>query len=169
MLSNFEFLKEKAQFNSFTNACLEAEKSLQVSPATCAILTRRALELAVKWLYASDSELKIPYQDNLSSLIHERTFNSIIDEDLFPLMKYIIKLGNVAVHTNSKITRDEAVLALHNLHQFIDWLDYCYSENYSESNFKEEAFLTGEEPRKRPEEYKELYEKLSSKIESLKI
>lgn len=167
MLSNFEFVLEKAQFKSFANACLEAEKSLQVSPATSAILTRRALELAVKWLYASDSELNVPYQDNLSSLIHEPTFKSIIDEDLFPLMKYIIKLGNVAVHTNSSITRDEAVLALHNLHQFIDWLDYCYSDNYSESEFKEELLLTGDKPRKRPDEYKELYEKLSSKDRKL--
>ncbi|MED4006074.1 DEAD/DEAH box helicase family protein [Priestia aryabhattai] len=167
MLSNFEFLTEKAQFNEFANACLEAEKSLQVSPATCAILTRRALELAVKWLYASDSELKIPYQDNLSSLIHERTFMAVIDEDLFPLMKYIIKLGNVAVHTNSAITRDEAVLALHNLHQFIDWIDYCYSDDYSEPVFKEEVLLVGKESRKRPEEYKELYEKLSSKDRKL--
>ena len=167
MLSNFEFLLKNAQFNSFTNACIEAEKSLQVSPATCAILSRRALELAVKWLYTSDSDLKIPYQENLTSLIHDRTFNSIIDDDLFPLLKYVIKLGNVAVHTNSKITRGEAVLALHNLHQFIDWLDYCYSKNYSGSIFKEEALLTGEEPRKRPEEYKELYEKLSSKDRKL--
>lgn len=167
MLTNFEFLQEKDQFRSFISACLEAEKSIQISPATCAILTRRALELAVKWLYASDSDLKVPYQDNLSSLIHERSFLSIIDEDLFPLMKYIIKLGNVAVHTNSMITRDEAVLGLHNLHQFIDWLDYCYSEDYSESEFNEEILLTGEEQRKRPEEYKELYEKLSSKDRKL--
>ena len=167
MLRNFEFVLEKAQFKSFANACLEAEKSLQVSPATCAILTRRALELSVKWLYTSDSELKVPYQDNLSSLIHEPTFKSIIDEDLFPLMKYIIKLGNVAVHTNSAITRDEAVLALQNLHQFINWLDYCYSDNYSESEFNEELLLSGKEQRKRPEEYKDLYEKLSSKDRKL--
>lgn len=167
MLTNFEFIKDKPQFSSFTNSCLEAEKSLQVSPATCAILTRRALELSVKWLYSSDSELKLPYQDNLSSLIHERTFLNVIDEKLFPMLKYIIKLGNVAVHTNSSISRDEAVLALHNLHQFVDWIDYCYSENYSESEFKEEVLLSGEEPRKRPEEYKELYEKLSSKDRKL--
>ncbi|WP_025118631.1 DEAD/DEAH box helicase family protein [Bacillus sp. H1m] len=167
MVTNFEFLREKVEFNSFANSCLEAERSLQVSPATCAILTRRGLELAVKWLYTSDSELKIPYQDNLSTLIHERTFMSIIDEDLFPLIKYIVKLGNVAVHTNSMITRDEAVLALHNLHQFVDWLDYCYSEEYSDSQFKEEVLLTGETLRKRPEEYKELYETLSSKDRKL--
>jgi type I restriction enzyme, R subunit len=167
VLTNFGFIMNKNHFISFANACLEAEKSLQVSPTTCVILTRRALELAVKWLYTSDDELKIPYQDNLSSLIHEPTFKSIIDKNLFPLIKYIVKLGNVAVHTNSTITRDEAVLALHNLHQFIDWLDYCYSDNYSESEFKEELLLTGDEPRRRPEEYKELYEKLSSKDRKL--
>lgn len=168
MLSNFNFLQDKCDnFISFSNACIEAEKALQVSPTTCAILSRRALELAVKWLFASDKELKLPYQDNLSSLIHERTFQSIIDQDLFPLLKYIIKLGNVAVHTNSNITRDEAVLALYNLHQFVDWLDYCYSDKYSDSKFDEALLLSGEEPRKRPEEYKELYEKLSSKDQKL--
>ena len=101
MLSNFHFLIGKPHYESFTNACLEAEKSLVVSPATCAILTRRALELAVKWVYSFDSALKVPYQDNLSSLIHDNVFLSIIDEDLLPLLRYIVKLGNVAVHTNS--------------------------------------------------------------------
>jgi type I restriction enzyme, R subunit len=50
LTTNFGFLKEKTQYKTFTNACLEAEKALIVSPATCAILARRALELAVKWL-----------------------------------------------------------------------------------------------------------------------
>lgn len=167
MQNNFEFVKRKTHFSNFANACIDAEKSLQISPATCAILSRRALELAVKWLYTSDSELKAPYQDNLSSLIHDRSFMAVIDKELFPLLKYIVKLGNVAVHTNSAINRDEAVLALHNLHQFIDWLDYCYSENYSGSDFNENVLLIGDKPRNSPEEYKDLYEKLSSKDRKL--
>lgn len=69
-MGNFSFLKEKEIFKNFTDACLEAEKSILVSPATCAILTRRALELSVKWLYSFDEDLKLPYQDNLSNLIH---------------------------------------------------------------------------------------------------
>ena len=73
-MSNFEFLLNKKNFNSFSNACLEAEKSILVSPSTCATITRRALELAVKWLYANDSDLRIPYQENLSSLIHNNSF-----------------------------------------------------------------------------------------------
>lgn len=162
-MTNFSFLKEKSQYKSFTNACLEAEKALIVSPATCAILTRRALELAVKWVYSFDSAVKVPYQDNLSSLIHNASFLAIIDEDLLPLMKYVVKLGNVAVHTNSSINRDEAVLSLHNLHQFVSWIDYCYSDEYTAGEFDESVLHTGEEKRERPEELQDLYEQLSSK------
>lgn len=60
-MSNFEFLKGKKDFEAFSGACFEAEKSILVSPATCAILSRRALELAVKWLYSFDSDLVLPY------------------------------------------------------------------------------------------------------------
>jgi type I restriction enzyme R subunit len=167
LLSNFHFLIGKPHYESFTNACLEAEKSLVVSPATCAILTRRALELAVKWVYSFDSALKVPYQDNLSSLIHDNGFLSIIDEDLLPLLRYIVKLGNVAVHTNSMITREEAILSLHHLHQFVSWIDYCYSDEYTATDFDESLLQFGEEKRERPEELKDLYERLSSKDKRL--
>src|SRR5690625_1723473 len=167
-MSNFDFLKMKDQYQTFANACLEAEKSLQVSPATCAILSRRALELAVKWMYSFDDELKLPYQENLATLIHDQTFRDVIDTDLFPHLRYVWKLGNVAVHTNSNISRDEAVTALHNLHQYVDWIDYCYSVEYTGGAFDETILYTGDEPRKRPEEYQDLYDKLSSKDGKLK-
>ena len=134
-----------------------------VSPATCAILSRRALELSVKWLYSFDNDLKIPYQDNLSSLIHEHTFLSVIDHDLLPLLKYIVKLGNVAVHTNSNINREEAILSLHNLHQFVSWIDYCYSDEFLEVAFDETLLQLSEEKRTRPEELRDLYDRLSAK------
>lgn len=166
-MSNFGFLKNKKTFSSFANSCIEAEKAMQVSPATCAILSRRALELAVKWLYQFDNDLKIPYQDNLSSLIHDRHFLGIIDEELLPMLKYIVKLGNAAVHTNVAITRDEAILTLHNLHQFISWIDYCYEEEYTAPDFDESILYTSEYSRERPEELQNLYEKISAKDKSL--
>ena len=67
MCTNFEFLKFIKEFASFSNACIEAEKSIVVSPATTAILSRRALELAVKWVYAHDEDLNMPYQDQISA------------------------------------------------------------------------------------------------------
>ncbi|MBO9131241.1 DEAD/DEAH box helicase family protein [Bacillus sp. 165] len=166
-MSNFVFLKSKNTFNSFAYACVEAEKAMQISPATCAILSRRALELAVKWVYQFDNDVKIPYQDNLSSLIHDRHFLGILDEELLPMLKYIVKLGNAAVHTNVAITRDEAVLSLHNLHQFISWIDYCYAEEYTALDFDESLLYTAEYKRERPEELNNLYEKLSAKDKSL--
>lgn len=163
MFGNFDFLKYKEVFKNFANPCIEAEKSIGVSPATSAIQSRRALELAVKWLYSVDKDLRLPYQDNLSSLIHEYTFRDIVDVHLFQPLKYIIKLGNVAVHTNSNISRDEAILSLRNLHEFIMWIDYCYADEHTEKVFEENLVPTGEDKRTRPEELKDLYEKISSK------
>lgn len=166
-MSNFTFLKENKNFSSFSGACLEAEKSILISPSTTAILSRRALELAVKWVYSFDSYLKIPYQDNISSLIHNDTFLELIDYDMLKTLKYVIKLGNVAVHTNSNIDRSEAILSLHNLHQFTLWINYCYGQDYDDLKFDESKLLEGQEVRVRPEELSNLYEKLSSKDKKL--
>ena len=124
METNFDYLLEKNEYSSFAQQAVEAEKSIAISPATCAILTRRALELAVKFVYAHDAALKLPYQDNVSSLIHETSFRNILEPRLFPMLKYTIHLGNVAVHTNNNIKRDEAIIALRDLYEFCDWVDY---------------------------------------------
>ena len=167
MTSNFHFLKDKPQYRAFSKACFEAEKGLVVSPAVSAIQSRRALELAVKWVYSFDSAVKVPYQDNLSSLIHDPNFLGIIDEDLLPLMKYVVKLGNQAVHTNAPVTRDEAVLSLHHLFQFIAWIDYCYSDEFTAGEFDESLLPVGEEKPVRPKELQDLYEQLSAKDRKL--
>lgn len=136
-MRNFDFIAQKKKYKDFAPNCLEAEQSLMISPSSCAMLTRRALELAVKWIYRFDDDVKIPYRDNLSSLIHNRSFIDIIDDDLLPMIKFIIKLGNSAAHTSVQITRDEAVLSLNNLFQFISWIDYCYSDEFTAGKFQE--------------------------------
>lgn len=167
MSTNFDYLLQKKQYTDFARQAVEAEKSLTISPATCAILTRRALELAVRFVFSYDSDLSLPYRDNISSLIHEDSFRKIIEPRLFPMLKYTIHLGNVAVHTNSNIKRDEAILALRNLFEFCDWVDYSYSEEYSEKKFDETLLSTGDEKRIKQQELKKLYEKLSSKDKKL--
>lgn len=168
MASNFSFLDNNPKFNSFAESCLDAEKSIAVSPATTAILTRRGLELAVKWLYASDGYLKVPYQDNLSSLIHDPTFKDIIEPELFPLIRYIIKLGNQSAHTSNKVPRKEAVVALHNLHQFVAWMDYCYSEEFTAPEFREELLPVGEEKKVSSAELENLQKELGTRDKKLK-
>lgn len=167
MATNFDYLLDKREYSDFANAAVEAENSISISPATCAILSRRALELAVRFVYSYDSDLVLPYQDNISSLIHEESFRNIIEPRLFPMLKYTIHLGNVAVHTNNNIKRDEAVIALRDLYEFCDWIDYSYSSEYSEKTFDESLLATGDEKRVKADELKQLYESLTSKDKKL--
>ena len=125
-MSNFDFLKQNKIFNNFSEACCEAENGIGLNTVTCSILSRRALELAVKWLYANDNDLRIPYNDNLSALVHDITFKNIIDEKLLKQIEYVIKLGNFAVHNNKKISREEAILSLRYLYNFTCSIAYFY-------------------------------------------
>ena len=136
-MSNFDFILKNGIFKTFAEASLEAEKSIAVANVSCTILCRRALELAVKWIYANDRELVLPYQNNLSSLVYDINFKSMINEKVFNGMTYIIKLGNFSVHSNKKVTRKEAVLCLKYLFDFMDWLAYYYDSNYIETKFDE--------------------------------
>lgn len=130
-------------------------------------MSRRALELAVRFVFSYDAELSLPYRDNVSSLIHEPTFRRIIEPRLFPMLKYTIHLGNVAVHTNNNIGRDEAIIALRDLFEFCDWIDYSYSREYDEKTYDESILASGNEKRIKADELMKLYEGLSSKDKKL--
>ena len=67
-MTNFDFLKNETQFAAFSDACIEAEKSIAASPALCALGVRKSAELAVKWLYSVDRSLHLPYKANFSAL-----------------------------------------------------------------------------------------------------
>lgn len=166
-MSNFDFLKQNNIFNNFSEAACEAENGIGLNTVTCSILCRRALELAVKWLYTNDNELKIPYQNNLSALVHDITFKNIIDEKLLKQIEYIIKLGNYAVHNNKKISREEAILALRYLYNFMQWVAYCYSDNFEEKEFEEKILPIESLEILRVKERETLYEELEKKDKKL--
>mgnify|MGYP000871820851 FL=1 len=166
-MSNFDFILKNEIFKTFAEASVEAEKSIAVANVSCTILCRRALELAVKWIYANDRELVLPYQNNLSSLVYDINFKSMINEKVFNGMTYIIKLGNFSVHSNKKVTRKEAVLCLKYLFDFMDWIAYYYDSNYTETKF-DEGKLPGESSTNlKKEEREELENKLVEKDEKI--
>ena len=166
-MSNFDFILKNGIFKTFAEASVEAEKSIAVANVSCTILCRRALELAVKWIYANDRELVLPYQNNLSSLVYDINFKSMINEKVFNGMTYIIKLGNFSVHSNRKVTRKEAVLCLKYLFDFMDWIAYYYDSNYTETKF-DEGKLPGESSANlKKEEREELENKLVEKDEKI--
>jgi len=142
MPANFDFLKNKSEYELFANACIEAEIVLSTSAAMSAIGSRKALELAVKWVYSADNTMSMPYKDSIQALIHEPSFKFAIEPATWNKLPYIIKLGNLAVHTEKKIDRSDAILSLKFLFEFIQWLDYCYGSEYEERVFKEELIPT---------------------------
>lgn len=73
-MSNFSYLSTRPEYSLFANSAIEAEKVFSTSPAMCAVGCRKALELAVKWVYAADKTITMPYKDNLQSLLHEPSF-----------------------------------------------------------------------------------------------
>ena len=139
MSANFDFLQGQAAYQLFAPAAIEAEKVLAFSPAMAAVGARKALELAVKWVYSADTTMTAPYKDNLQALIHEPSFRFAVDPKTWSKLPYIIKLGNLAVHTEKAISRNDAILALSGLFEFVQWLDYCYGSDYQERSFDEAA------------------------------
>lgn len=166
-MSNFDFILKNEIFKTFAEAAEEAENSIAIANVSCTILCRRALELAVKWIYANDRELVLPYQNNLSSLVYDINFKSMINEKVFNGMTYIIKLGNFAVHSNKKVSRKEAVLCLKYLFDFMDWIAYYYDSNYIETKFDEGKIPGESSANLNKEEREELENKLVEKDEKI--
>lgn len=137
MSSNFSFLKDKIEYKLFSTEAIEAEKVLESSPAMSSVGSRKALELAIKWVYSADEEVEKPYRDNLATLIYEPTFKDILDEDTWKKLPFIQKLGNIGAHSNKKIMKTQAITSLQYLFEFIQWIDFCYGENYEEREFDE--------------------------------
>lgn len=134
-MTNFSFLKEKNTYALFAPACVEAERIFAASPAMCAVGCRKALELAVKWVYAADTSMEMPYRDNLQSLLHEPSFRFAVDRNTWGKLPFIAKLGNEAVHTGHNIQKGDALLCLQSLFEFVQWIDYCYGIAYQERKF----------------------------------
>lgn len=162
-MTNFDFLKNESQFAAFADACIEAENSISVSPALCALGVRKSAELAVKWLYSVDRSLRMPYKDNFSALVYNQSFLDTIDEDILDRLKFIIKLGNFSAHTSTKVTYKEAVLSLANLFDFVVFIDYCYGEHYEERTFDESLLAADNNQHISSEELDRLLKDLESK------
>ncbi|MDX9872268.1 MAG: DEAD/DEAH box helicase family protein, partial [Clostridia bacterium] len=135
MSTNFDFLTKDPQFEPFAEAAISAERVLPISPALCATACRTALEFAVKWVYSVDGSLVKPYEDKLVTLISSEDFKDLIPSGMIAKLDYLRRIGNNATHNSKGISRDQAVLALQNLHSFLDFVAYCYGIDYTEVPF----------------------------------
>ena len=131
-MGNFDYLLQEPKFIDFASVAQTAEKVLPIDPPTCALTCRRAMELAIKWMYSVDRDLQEPYQDNLVTLMNTDSFRDIVDPKLWNRLEYIRRVGNLAAHASPQsrknVSRDQALLALEFLHTFFQFIAYSYSQ-----------------------------------------
>jgi type I restriction enzyme, R subunit len=123
-VGNFAFLEP--EWPAVFEAAARSESALQADKRTACFYARRALEVAVAWAYKHDAALKLPYQDNLSALIHEPSFKEVAGEAVFSKARVINTLGNRAVHGHREIPPDDALVAVRELFHVAYWFARTY-------------------------------------------
>jgi type I restriction enzyme R subunit len=124
-MSNFTFLK--SEWPELHESGTKAEAFAHPDSRTACFYARRGLEIVVAWVYKHDGALQIPYQDNLSALIHEPTFKAAVGPAVFAKAKLIKDLGNLAVHSQRKILESDALVAVRELFHLGYWLAHTYA------------------------------------------
>jgi type I restriction enzyme, R subunit len=124
-MSQFAFLQH--EWAAVFEAAEKAEGAVHADPRTACFYARRALELAVGWAYKHDAGLKLPYQDNLSALIHEPSFKQAAGEAVFSKARVINTLGNRAVHSHRPIPEADALAAVRELFHVAYWFARTYA------------------------------------------
>jgi type I restriction enzyme R subunit len=123
-VSQFGFLER--EWSPVFDAAVRAEATVLSDPRTACFYARRALELAVSWTYKHDASLRLPYQDNLSALIHEPSFKQTAGEAVFSKARVINTLGNRAVHSHRAVPDTDALAAVRELFHVAYWIARTY-------------------------------------------
>jgi type I restriction enzyme R subunit len=123
-VSQFVFLR--SEWPAVFDSAARGEAAVRADPRTACFYARRALELAIGWAYKHDAALRLPYQDNLSALIHEPSFKQAAGEAIFSKARVINTLGNRAVHSHRAVPETDAVVAVRELFHVAYWLARTY-------------------------------------------
>ncbi|MDE5562436.1 MAG: DEAD/DEAH box helicase family protein [Clostridiales bacterium] len=135
-MTNFDFLKNEKDFSVFADVAIKAEEIFHIDAEASVLNCRRAMEFAVKWMYSVDAGLKAPaYDDSLNTLMGTEEFRNIVEPSLLNRMHFIRKIGNLVAHGGKKIAEAQARLCLENLFYFLDFVAYCYAEDYEEKQY----------------------------------
>ncbi len=170
-MSQFGFLS--LEWPDIAGDANRAEALASSDPRAAAFYTRRALELAMAWLYKFDGRLKLPYQDNLSALIHEPSFRTVAGDAIFYKARFLKECGNKAVHGEKPVSEADARTAVGELFHFAFWLARTYTRGEKPADSQkfdpgklprpmaQIAKLTLDQLRKREAELRERDEKLA--------
>lgn len=124
-VTNFDFLHER--FASIVSEARRAEGYAIADPRTSSFYARRALEVAVEWMYEYDSALQQPYQRDLSARLHEPTFARLVPPVVVAKMQIIRRRGNEAVHKTGAYGEAQSVSVVRELFHVLFWLATQYA------------------------------------------
>jgi type I restriction enzyme R subunit len=123
-MSNFAFLAD--EFPDIHGTAVRAETLALGDPRAAAFYARLTLEAAIKWAYKHDAALRFPYEDNLSALVHEASFKAAVGQAVLYKARYIIAVGNRAVHEARPTPQKDAGQAVTELFHVCFWLARTY-------------------------------------------
>jgi type I restriction enzyme R subunit len=124
-VSNFDFVR--VGWPEIADEARRAEQYTYGDPRSSIFYARRALELAVHWLYRADSTLRPPYKDDLSSMLFEPSFKALVGQPMVTKMDIIRKQGNVAVHRTTPVRDADSLPVVRQLFQVLFWLATHYA------------------------------------------
>lgn len=125
MSTPFDFLL--AEFPDIHREALQAGANALGDPRTACFYARRVVELSVTWAFDHDPSLAMPYEDNVSALLHEPTFKVLAGDKVFRLAKEVVRLGNRAAHDKAPPSQHDSVAAVSHLFQFCYWFARTYN------------------------------------------
>ena len=125
-MSQFEFLQ--AEFKPVFEHIIKAENAVLNDPRSACFYSRLALETAIKWMYVHDAELHSPYSGDLSALIHEGTFRTVVGDALVTKARIVKDFGNRAVHDQRQVAPQAAATSIRELFHFCYWMVRTYAK-----------------------------------------
>ncbi|HSH02439.1 MAG TPA: DEAD/DEAH box helicase family protein [Anaerolineae bacterium] len=125
-MSNFAFLQ--AEWPGIHQDAKLAELFVRIDPRSACFYARRTLELAVHWLYEHDPAFQVAYDDNLAALMTHYSFRDNVPGHIQNKAHAIRQIGNTAVHSHSRVSKNTALSAIKELYHFLYWLGRTYTK-----------------------------------------
>jgi type I restriction enzyme, R subunit len=147
-LSNFAFLLP--EWPGLHNEAIRAERLAVADPRTSCMYARRALELAVNWLYEADETLRMPYHSDLAAKIAEPTMVTLVGQRIRTKMDIIRREGNAAVHQPEPVSANDAIRVASELFQVMYWIARHYVRDAARQPAADLSFDESRIPRPEP-------------------
>lgn len=126
-MTTFDFMDEE-----FANIAQAAEAAVSLAlqdPRRAGFFGRRAIELALEWMFTFDTDLRPPYESTLAARLNSPSFRDAAGERIYSAAKQVAALGSRSLHSGPDPTKHDSVAAVSALFQFCYWFARTYNQD----------------------------------------